>query len=320
MGSVENAFAEQGGASSSSGDEFTSFLSYELRPAHFQESFSDIIRLITAGNSKSRAASLEQALKIIQSRKSTESRGRLDVLFFLEGYAQEKLGKTDAAATAYGKAVQLRSQNPLYLFRHAYVLKALGKCDTAATEFQQIAWQVKQAGHEPMFLAAECLEKLGKVEDAKRLYQEASKRNPLYAPVIKKMLVQYREELTKTFEPAPRLELENKIKLGLENVVRQDAGDRDCALELAELYLSGQRPTVNASAVATKAADLARTFVTKSSYKDDKAIRLLFLAETRLGRQREAAALLKRGLEANPRSSLLAGLSGTPPPAESPGS
>ena len=285
--------------------EFTSFLNYQLKPIHFQSSFREIIEKIVAGSTPNpQPAALNSALQSLSAREKTESRGRLDVVYFLEGYAWEKLGKQREALAAYGKAVAERSQNPLYVFKHAFLLKQSGKCSQANQEFQQIAWSVQQASHEPLFLAGECLEQLGKKEEAKRLYTEAAKRSPHYIPVLRKVLAESAEALETEYDPKKKTELQTQIRNSLEAIIAQNPNDHDASLQLGELILEGPKSVLSTTTFA-RVATLAQPFVTSSKSKDERAVLLLFETQKRLGKLSEARSTVEAGLKASPNSEAL---------------
>lgn len=282
--------------------EFTSYLDYQLRPAHFQPSFHEVIEKINAALSPSpQAPALKTILSNLAAREKTESRGRVDIVYFLEGYIFEKLGKKKEALAAYGKAVAERSQVPLYVFRHAFLLKSQGRCEQASTEFQQLAWAVKRASAEPLFLAGECLEQLGKKDEAKRLYAESLKRDSHFVPVLRKTLQEANETITTEYDPKKKAELEIQMKSLLENILTQIPNDREASLQLSEMLLKGPK-SVLSNSTYTRVIQLSEPIVNASNSKDPKSVLLLFEAQKRLGKLEEARKTLTAGLEKNPDS------------------
>ena len=285
--------------------EFTSYLRYELKPEHFQASYSDIIRTINAGSgTPPKPAVLQQALKMLAAREQTETRGRIDIVYFLEGYTYEKLGKKREALAAYERAVHEKSQAPLYLFRHALLLKEQGKCARAVVEFEQLAWAVKQASAEPLYLAGECFDALEKPDDAKRMYAESAKRNPRFAPALRKSLIDLKKQYEEEYDPKKKPELEAQLKSVLESIVNGDPSDRESTLTLAEMYLNNSKNVISTASL-TRAGELATVFVSSSKYKDDRAVHILYESQRRLQKTSDAKQTLKRGLAATPASELL---------------
>lgn len=295
---------EQAGAGPSRA--LTSLIDFAPNRAQFQGEVASVVRAIEEGGVSEKEkrnaeakASYQQAAQSATALISSLSRGYHDELYFLLGFAKEKLGDDAGAARAYDASLKLKRTNVLVLFRHAYVSQRAGKCDVALPEFREVLWQTKAEAHEVLFLQGECLLKLGKPEEAAKAFQAARDKNSHYTPAVRRLVAAKQELMTKTSDPKLRTALEAQIAADLGVISQQNPDDRESGLLLASMLLRGADPLL-AKQRLRQAESLAKRFAEGSSFSDVKSVRLLFDAQRKQGDLAAAEQTLQRGLKVTP--------------------
>lgn len=284
----------------------TSLIDFTPNRSQFQSEIGSVVRSIEEGAELERAkktaeakASYQQAVQAATALISSLSRGYHDELYFLLGFAKEKLGDDVGAARAYDASLKLKRTNVLVLFRHAYVSQRAGNCERALPEFREVLWQTKAEAHEVLFLQGECLLKLGKPEEAAKAYQAARDKNSRYTPAVRRLVAAKQELITKTADPKLRAALEAQIAADLSVISQNNPEDRESGLLLASMLLRGADPLL-AKQRLRQAESLAKRFAESSSFTDVKSVRLLFDAQRKQGDLAAAEQTLQRGLKASP--------------------
>ena len=310
LGALEAA-AEELAAGRESTRALTSLIDFTPNKTQFQSELTDAVQpleeaaaLIATKHETEAKARYQEASKRAESLLKTLARGYHDELYFLLGFAREKLEDYSGAARAFEASLKLKRTNVLVLFRHAYVLQRSGKCEAALPEFREVLWQTRAEAHEVLYLQGECQLALGKAEDAVKSFEAARVRNSHFVPAVRRLVAARQELITTTTDPKLRTELERQISSDLSVISQQNPEDRDSSLQLAGMLLRGADPLLSKQRLK-QAESLAKRFAESSAFADVKSVRLLFEAQRKQGDLAAAEQTLKRGLKASPEATEL---------------
>ncbi len=287
----------------------TSLIEFTPKRSQFQSEIASAVKPLEEAAAlekakQSAAPRYQEAATTAQSLIGSLSRGYHDELYFLLGFAKEKLGDDAGAARAYDTSLKLKRTNVLVLFRHAYVLQRSGKCEAALPEFREVLWQTKAEAHEVLYLQGECLLKLNKPEEAEKAFQAARDKSNHYLPAIRRLVAAKQTLLAKTPDPKLRAQLEAQIAADLNVISQQNPEDRESGIQLITMLLRGADPLL-AKQRLRQAEALAKRFAEGSGFTDVASVRLLFEAQRKQGDLAAAEQTLKRGLKARPTAAEL---------------
>ena len=247
---------------------------------------------------------LEGTIASLSAQKDSIGRGLEDELYFLLGYANELSGDPKRAISAYDQSLARRSRNPLVMFRKAVALRSSQQCAKALEIFTEIEWITTSFKHEVQFERALCQKDLEQAPAAFATLLEVERSAPDFKPA-KELLTQWRIQGL-DFTPTNRInrQLAQTVADELSNKIQAADASTDEQITLAQILVKKSDPLVHTEDLK-RAEEIAARIASDSDFRNEKAVRVLFDSQVKLGNLAEAERTITRGIASLPKSETL---------------
>ena len=246
----------------------------------------------------------EEDLKEINATILDLPRGYYAEIYFLKGYVQELLGDYKSAFDSYKVSLSWSQYNTATVYRISVVTSLLKQHKESLNRLKEVIWLKQVIPPNVLVDIGFNLIELKQDELATNYLRQAADSIPPASTQARKLLVGINDRLIqKATSHQEVILLEQNLVNLLQAIMYANTTDRDTGLKLSQLLLAHSDPLTGEGSL-NKAANISRSFVDSSNYKDSDAVAILVRVLIKQRKLDEAGTVLLKGLNTNPSQEL----------------